>query len=193
MTYSIITCAKKDSSRLPGKNLLPLNGKPLIDYTLDFMVENFDIRLKNTWVITDSMDIIRRASSRGINQIMEPEKYAINGHKNGMELMRFIHGIINSDVYCLLPPTSPVRVSPIILGAINDFMNNDYMSGVTVYRENRETWKINGSLFMWRKEQLQHSDIIGPYPRLYEDIYNFDINTEYDFEEVEAYLERKME
>ena len=35
----ISVCARGGSKGIPGKNLKPLNGKPLIDYTLGFINE----------------------------------------------------------------------------------------------------------------------------------------------------------
>lgn len=186
MTYSIIVCAKAESVRLPGKNLLTLQGKPLIQHTFDTMKYNFDPRLKNMWCISDSPEILRLAHDSGIGQIYEPPEYVNNSHN--MPLMRWIHEKLSSDKYYLLPPTSPVRAGEYIADCVNHFNNFDYMSGHTVYSPTRGHYVANGALFMWDHKQLEYDDIIGERPRLYPDKYNFDIDTLTDFKRVEKFM-----
>jgi len=185
MKYSIIVCAKGDSQRLPGKNIKPLNKKPLIEYTFDFIERNFDTSLKNVWVVTDSSTIQLLANKRGFGVLREPERVKNNNHNMG--LMRWIHNVLHADNYIMLPPTSPIR-GRCIIDFIEHFLLSPYQSGLTVSSPTRGQYKANGALFMWRSDMLGTNDIIGDSPRLYVDKYHYDINTQDDFDRAEKYL-----
>ena len=67
MNLLITICARGGSKGIPGKNIKPLNNKPLIAYTIESAQEfsknyNADIGLS-----TDSIEIIRIASGFGLN------------------------------------------------------------------------------------------------------------------------------
>lgn len=189
MIYSIIICAKKESVRLPGKNLLPLCGKPLIQHTFDFIAKTFDLRLKNVWCVSDSPEILKLAHDSGIGQIKEPQRFTNNAHN--MPLMRWIHEQLQSDKYIMFPPTSPVRDAGYMKNIVEHFLTFNYTSGFTAVNTGRLTFKANGSCFMWKSEQLEDSDIVSLRPRIYPDIYDFDIDTEEEFKRVESWMNEK--
>jgi len=187
-SHSIIVCAKKESERLPGKNLRPLNGKPLIEYTFDYITNNFNMSFKNVWVVSDSPAILHLADRRGFGTMREPEEYVNNTHN--MPLMRWIDKNLRSDKYIMLPPTSPVR-SIHLIDCIEDFLRYNYRSAHTVYSPQRSQYMANGAVFMWSKYILETEDIIDIFPRLYVDQQGFDIDTKADFDAAEKYIMEK--
>ena len=63
MTDIVIIPARKGSKRLVGKNILPLGGKPLVQYTLDYadlLKKSFDI---DVVVSSDDQIILEMASN----------------------------------------------------------------------------------------------------------------------------------
>ncbi len=66
----IIIPAKGDSSRLPNKNLSVLNGKPMLDYTVD--QARASKRASAIFVSTDSDLVEKRARELGIEVIRRP-------------------------------------------------------------------------------------------------------------------------
>ncbi|MEW5728884.1 MAG: NTP transferase domain-containing protein [Pseudomonadota bacterium] len=67
----IVIPAKGGSSRLPNKNMVPLNGRPMLDYTIDEALASR--RADRVYVSTDSDAIAAHAAARGIAVIRRPE------------------------------------------------------------------------------------------------------------------------
>jgi len=183
--YAIIVCAKAESERLPGKNLLPLDGKPLIQHTFDFIEDNFPVEFKNIWVVSDSEIILKMADVYGFGMMREPSEYINNSHN--MPLMRWIDSHLKKLKYVMFPPTSPVRSSR-TKDFVEHFLTHDYNSGLTVYKSERGQYKANGSVFMWHRDQLIYNDLICNNPFLYVDQKGFDIDDKKEFEKAERHL-----
>lgn len=63
--------AKGQSSRLPNKNMYPLNGQPMLQYTIDYALECSDI--DNVYISTEDENIEKYCSLKGLNVIKRPE------------------------------------------------------------------------------------------------------------------------
>ena len=63
----ITICARGGSKGIPGKNIKPLNGKPLIGYSID-LAKQVQLKYGNVSIAlsTDSEDIINIARSYGL-------------------------------------------------------------------------------------------------------------------------------
>ena len=66
----VIIPAKGGSTRLPNKNMYLLNGKPLIEYTLDYIKKCKQI--DDLYVTTDSEEIIKYCNTKNIKAIKRP-------------------------------------------------------------------------------------------------------------------------
>ena len=56
MKYKVIIPARANSKRLPGKNMKFLGNKPLIQYSIDYALNNF--KADEIWVNSDDKEII---------------------------------------------------------------------------------------------------------------------------------------
>ena len=120
--------ARKGSKGLPGKNIKILGNKPLIEYSIDFALENikFDDEL---CISTDDIEVMKIAESKGISiPFIRPESLSDD---NASSYDVIIHALNyyeengkNFDSILLLQPTSPFR-------NINDFHNI-----IDMYEEN---------------------------------------------------------
>ncbi|MEO8442712.1 MAG: NTP transferase domain-containing protein, partial [Betaproteobacteria bacterium] len=73
--YLAIVPARGGSKRLPGKNLLPLGGRPLLGYTLE--AARAARRLDAVVVSTDSQQIAEYALAQGVDtQGLRPSEIA---------------------------------------------------------------------------------------------------------------------
>ncbi|MFC2151957.1 cytidylyltransferase domain-containing protein [Bacteroidota bacterium] len=109
----ILIPARGGSKGLPRKNIIPLNGKPLIFYTLEIAKKVVD--LKNICVSTDDIEIAKAVEKYGVKvPFMRPSelstdvtsseaviKHALDFYKNEKN--------INYKKIILLQPTSPFR------------------------------------------------------------------------------------
>lgn len=104
---AIIT-ARSGSKGLPDKNILPLEGKPLIAYTIEAAVKSelFD----QVFVSTDSEEYAQISEKYGaLAHPLRPE--ALSGDKVGSMdvLLNVLETFPRYDNFCLLQPTSPFR------------------------------------------------------------------------------------
>ena len=66
--------ARAGSKGIPQKNIYPINGKPLIDFTLDAAVASQDI--DEVFVSSDSRKILEHVISKQVNTILRPKDIA---------------------------------------------------------------------------------------------------------------------
>lgn len=103
--------ARSGSKRLPGKNIKPLNGRPLIFYTLDALLDHRQIQ--KIVFTSDSQDYIQLVTSE-YGSLVEiekrPDSYASDTTKVHDEVIRLVEkGSIDSEWFMLCLPTAPLR------------------------------------------------------------------------------------
>ena len=76
MNYHIVIVARANSSRLPGKNLKQLMGKPLIEYSIDYALNYYPKEL--IWVNSDDQKILELANKSGVNAVSRPSHLALD-------------------------------------------------------------------------------------------------------------------
>lgn len=133
--------ARKGSKGLPGKNTKLLGEKPLIEYSVDFALNN----LKNDDVLcisTNDQAVIAIAESKGITiPFIRPEELA-NDNASSRDVI--IHAIneyekLNQtfDAVLLLQPTSPFRIQDDFSKLIKEYsINTDMVVSVKLAKEN---------------------------------------------------------
>lgn len=128
MNPLIVIPARGGSIRLPGKNIKPLNGKPLIHYTIEAAREVFNDNV--ICVSTDDQEIRKVTEKTGLGvPFIRPYDlatdttdsrsvllHAYNFYKNEMEY--------KADTVVLLQPTSPFRKANHIKEALELYQND---------------------------------------------------------------------
>jgi len=117
----ILITARGGSKGLPGKNIRPLNGRPLIYYTLDAACA---VAAKdNICVSTDSDDIIRVVNQYGIDVPFKRPAALAADTSGSYEVI--LHALnyyeqqgIRYDRVILLQPTSPFRTGAHVRDAV---------------------------------------------------------------------------
>lgn len=108
--------AKGGSTRLPNKNMAPLNGRPMLDYTIDAALRSH--RLDATFVSTDSEVIAEHAIGRGLQVVSRPPELCGDTPMN--DVIRHVLDTIIEDrvstVVCLQPdhPDRQLSVDEVI-------------------------------------------------------------------------------
>jgi CMP-N,N'-diacetyllegionaminic acid synthase len=113
--------ARGGSKRLPGKNVKPLGGKPLIQWTIDAAIESrvFD----RVCVSTDSDAIASVARACGADvPFLRPAELASDTSTTASALAHFIERFEQMEgcsvsYVCVLQPTSPLRTADDIKNA----------------------------------------------------------------------------
>lgn len=127
--------ARGGSKGIPGKNIAPLCGKPLIAYTIEAALEVAPA--DRVMLSTDSQDIADVARSHGLTvDYMRPAELATDtcgSREVILDAMDWLdrHGI-SYDSVVLLQPTSPLRCAADIEAALNRFTSDiDMVVSVT--------------------------------------------------------------
>lgn len=105
--------ARSGSKGLPGKNVRPFCGKPLLLWAIEIGLETCD----RTVVSTDSADYAILASLQGCDVLERPESLA----RDDTPMLEVVQNALNalrSDVVVLLQPTSPLRTTEHVLEAL---------------------------------------------------------------------------
>lgn len=137
--YDIISLipARANSKSIPNKNIIDLNGQPLIAYTiLDSIRSNL---IQKTIVTTDSEQIALISEQYGADVIMRPKIYALDNSPDIDYIKHFLDYWYSKYNYypkiiVLLRPTTPIRQVKIIDKAIRYFLHNDADSLRSVHK-----------------------------------------------------------
>jgi len=139
MRILAIICARGGSKGVPGKNIRPLLGKPLIAYTIEQAL-GCD-RIDRVIVSTDDKEIARVSKECGADvPFIRPIKLAGDNSPKLLALQHTVEEIEKSgdkyDIILDLDPTSPLRNSNDIRACIEKLENgkNDTDTVITVYK-----------------------------------------------------------
>lgn len=133
----VVIPARGGSKRLPGKNIKPLNGKPLIHYTIEATREVFDDSI--ICVSTDDQEIKRVSEQTGLKvPFLRPSELATDTADSRSVLLHAYNYYnkditYDADVIILLQPTSPLRNATHIREALE--LYNDKLDMVVSVKE----------------------------------------------------------
>lgn len=131
--------ARGGSKGIKDKNIYPLCGKPLIAYSIEAAKQSRYI--DEILVSTDSEKIANVAKEYGASvPFLRPKELAGDTSKSIDAILHAIGTLKNNkqmfDVLVLLQPTSPLRSTEDIDGALEAFSRNSYKSLVSVSEVN---------------------------------------------------------
>jgi len=149
MKILAIIPARGGSKEIPKKNLFPVNGKPLLYYTVSACLNSNLVN--RTIVSTDDKEISTVAKSLGADVIQRPKK--LSGDSTTVEpvLEHVLEHLKNKDNYVpdiiILPQnTSPLRTSQHIDEALSLLIKKNFDSVLSGYPYHIFVWnKINQS------------------------------------------------
>ena len=142
--------ARKDSKRLPNKNIRPLAGKPLVEYAIDAALESEFIT--DIVVSTDDILVKRIAERHNIRTIDRKKELCIDTAKTQDVVNDFITFFPDYDCIVLLQPTSPLRTSTDIDKCIKMFIDGDFDSAVSVTEIVPFTYYPNGAVYVFKNK-----------------------------------------
>ncbi|MBF6609389.1 MAG: acylneuraminate cytidylyltransferase family protein [Flavobacterium sp.] len=145
-TIAIIP-ARGGSKRLPGKNLLPLGGLPLIAHSILYAQANPDI-IDAVFVTTNDPEIRKVAREYGAEVIDRPAELSGDLEPTSSALRHAVLQL-DSDVenIVLLQPTNPLRPANLLAEAFEQYQNRNAPSLFTVTRSERKLGKIENNRF----------------------------------------------
>lgn len=116
MTALGLIPARGGSKTIPGKNLAPLDGRPLLAYTVEAALASAE--LARTVVSTESEEIARVAESLGAEVLRRPAELARDDTPMRDVVLHALRELGGCEILVLLQPTSPLRGAEHVDGAV---------------------------------------------------------------------------
>jgi CMP-N-acetylneuraminic acid synthetase len=144
MKYIALICARGGSKGLPGKNIKPLNGTPLIGWSIK-VAKQID-RISRVIVSTDSEEIAKIALEYGAEvPFMRPQELALDDSPEWLvwrHAIDYLKGCENEKIFSLvvLPVTAPLRSIEDVNNCIDEFEKGNADSVITVSEANRNPY-----------------------------------------------------
>jgi len=177
--------ARKGSKRLPNKNIMPLLGKPLIQYTL--YAANYANCIDRTIISTDITDITGMKLDGEYTLLMRQKKLC----GDDIPIIMVIKHILNwveerPRAVILLQPTSPLRTS-------HDIDEAAELSGnvLSVCEVCPNIYKRNGAIYIMRTEDIMENNVQFNSLYVMPKEKSIDIDTKEDFEEAERLMRER--
>jgi len=143
-TIKTVILARGGSKGIPRKNIIDVNGKPLLHYTIEAAKAS---KANDVYVSTDCCAIMRSAIDANANVLMRPKDLAGDNTKSEDALIHFVETIA-CDAVVFLQPTSPLVLSEDIDNAIE--MMKDHDSVFSAYKEHWiPRWSCDGKPDGW--------------------------------------------
>ena len=168
--------ARGGSKRLPRKNVLDFNGKPLICWSIEASLNSKYI--DKTIVSSDDEEILKIAEKNGANFIKRPNELANDTSTTFDAIKHTINNLETYDYVIVLQPTSPLRKAKHIDKAI-ELLNEKKADAIisTCEVEHSPLWSNtlpedrNMKLFMREELKNKRSQDLEQYFRLNGAIY----------------------
>ena len=151
--FQIIIPARKGSKRFPGKNKTILEGKPLIQHSIDFAIRE-GVTPSQIWVNSDDEEILALADKSGVNSYIRSQHLADDFASTVAvledQIAFFRLNQIPCDAVILLQVTNPLRPSGLLKNSVKLFEESQRSSLCTFSRLNKKFGAINDNFFLPR-------------------------------------------
>lgn len=157
--------ARSGSKGVEGKNMRPIGGKPLIEFTI--LAAQESAYIDTVYVSSDDPVILKHAQTIGAFGVLRPAEFA-KDTSSATEVVKHFIGtlpkiVLEKDPYLVyLQPTSPLRAARHIDDALEQMMRERAQSLISVSGERRSPFKMfsldtNGRLQSLFDEKLSNA------------------------------------
>ena len=131
MNIAAVILARGGSKEIPKKNIINLNNKPLLEYSITTAL---NANINEVWVSTDCKYIKKVAQKSGANVLDRPIELATDISKSEDSLLHFAQNVA-FDILVFIQPTSPLLAFNDINAGLEMISNNHYDSVFSAYKE----------------------------------------------------------
>lgn len=138
----VLIPARGGSKGIPNKNLIDVNGKPLIFYTINEALNVFS--RDSIFVSSDSDEILSYSKSLGVQTIKRPSSISEDNSTSSEVINHFIETINNNEDFHIvyLQPTSPLRTAEHIEESIKKYESLECSSLISVCKSSEYINKV---------------------------------------------------
>ena len=203
---------KLNNQRLPGKNTMLLNGRPMCDYIFKTISEVDSIDEKYVYCSDETIKpYISQYEDKGL-RFLKRDSYLDGFQVKGLEIIDYFVRDVDADIYVLTHVTQPFTKSSSISSALEKVISGEYDSAFSAIELQDYMWKdgspLNydpenivrtqdldpiymetGAFFIFRKEvftKLGRRIGVKPYIHIIDQIEAIDIDTAEDFQLAQA-------
>ena len=200
-----VTPIRGGSKGVPGKNIRPLCGKPLLAWTVEAAKQ---ANLLDDYVVsTEDAEIARVAEKWGARVLWRPEELATDEVPT-LPVLQQVLEQVSADTVVLLQATSPIRDSDLIDRCIGQFLATradslatgfickyvEYGKGKLPRQGIEGFFYDDGNVYVMRADMVRGGDRYGEnIERVVLDReHNLDIDDEFDFWLAEQVIQRRL-
>ena len=144
MNIKTIILARGGSKGIPNKNMVEINGKPLLQYAIEAAKAS---KASDVFVSTDCTNIMLEAIKNNVNVIVRPQDISGDNSKSEEALIHFAESM-SFDILVFIQPTSPLITASDINKGLE--MMADYDSIFSAYKEHWiPRWTLEGNPEGW--------------------------------------------
>ena len=136
--------ARGGSKGIPKKNLVGLNGKPLLYYSIE-AAKNSE-KIDEVWVSSDCEEIISFSNSSGAKTLKRPDYLCHDNATSESAIEHFCENV-QFDTMVFIQATSPLINSNILDGALFEHFGDDRDSTVSGFLDHGFWWNDSGPMF----------------------------------------------
>jgi N-acylneuraminate cytidylyltransferase len=144
-TIAIIP-ARGGSKRLPNKNIILLNGIPLLAHSILYAQANSEL-IDAVYVSTEDAKIKEIALQYGAKVMDRPTAISGDLEPTVSALKHVLQSIEEVENVIVLQPTNPLRPENLLVEAFEKFKSGGYDSLFTVTQSHQKLGKIKGAAF----------------------------------------------
>ena len=148
---------KLNNQRLPGKNTMLLNGRPMCSYVFETINEIDIIDEKYVYCSDHS---IKSFIPAGI-KFLERDKYLDGYEVKGLEIIEHFIRDIDADIYVLTHVTQPFTKASSIIKALNKVISGEYDSAFSAVELQDYMWQ-NGQPFNYNPKDIVRTQDLDP-------------------------------
>lgn len=152
---------KLNNQRLPGKNTMLLNGRPLCDYIFNTICDVDNIDEKYVYCSDEAiLPYIDPYKSGGL-KFLKRDKYLDGFQVKGLEIIdRFVHDV-DADIYVLTHVTQPFTKASSIKAALEKVISGQYDSAFSAVVLQDYMW-MNGKPFNYDMKNIVRTQDLTP-------------------------------
>lgn len=150
MRYLIVIPARGGSKGIPGKNIVLINGKPLLKYTLDLLKQE-NINNADVAVSTDSEEIKKVSREYAFVTTIDRPKEISGDHASTEDALLHALGEMEAkygkkyNAVITLQATSPLRIGSTLRNIIAEYESTypDYDAILSVNEDRSDFWRMD--------------------------------------------------
>jgi len=148
---------KLNNQRLPGKNLMELEGRPLCSYIFDTVNEIEEIQEKYVFCSDES---IKEYIPDGLT-FLKRDKYLDGQLVKGLEIIDHFVKAVDADIYVLTHVTQPFTKAESIRNALNKVISGEYDSAFSAVELQDYMW-MNGKPMNYNIKDVVRTQDLEP-------------------------------